>query len=163
MAEKKSNEIRLVGVGVGTASLLVIFVVLGMTVLALLSLSVARSDQRILARINRGINDYYEAQIPASEMLGVIDDVLMEERNGAADDAAYYQASAPQLLALGCEEIGENAFSFRTPIDDGREMEIGFRLLPINNEEGRRFQIIHEKTVVTAEWNPDTNMDVWIP
>jgi hypothetical protein len=107
MAREHAKAIRPVGMGVGTSSLLVIFVILGMTVLALLSLSVSRADQSIGERVQSSMTDHYKAQAEISETLGLADAILAELRTQGGN---FFQNIQGPLLALGCEAKENNQY-----------------------------------------------------
>ena len=65
--------------GVGTSSILLIFVLLCMITFAVLSLVSARSDYRLSQKNAEHIQDYYQAENKANEILLTIDQCLEEQ------------------------------------------------------------------------------------
>ena len=95
---------------VGSASLLAIFAVLCMTVLALLSLSQVLSDQRLAQAQAQTVTDYYAADAAAQQTLARLRGGQIPQ--GVGCQGEYYEYSCPishtQTLAVRVWVRGED-------------------------------------------------------
>ena len=77
--------------GVGTSSILLIFVLLCMITFAVLSLVSARSDYRLSQKNAEHTRDYYEAENKANDILLTIDQCLEEQYTLYGNTEEYLQ------------------------------------------------------------------------
>ena len=120
---------------IGGSSLLVIFSVLCLTVFALLTLSTVKADIRIADASVQSVEEYYRADCEAEEILAKI-------RSG-------------QIPADVTKE--GNTYSYSCPISATQELSV---IVEVTDED----YFIHQwKAVVTAEWNPEEQIEVWMP
>lgn len=100
---------RLSPPAVGGASLLVIFTVLMLTVLALLSLSQARADRRLAEASAQAVEDYYAADLQAEEVFARLRNA--EQVSGVMVTGNRYAYSCPisadQTLFVELEKTAE--------------------------------------------------------
>lgn len=118
---------------VGGSSLLVIFAVLCLTVLALLSLASAQANQRLSLASADAAADYYAADSKAEELLARL-------RNGELPDGVL-------------EEDG--VYTYACPISATQELMVAVRL------DGADYEILRWKARSTADWTPDDTIEVW--
>ena len=118
---------------VGGSSLLVIFVVLCLTLLAVLGVSTVQADERLMIASANSVVDYYKADSEAEEILallrsGVVPEGVLETENGYA-----YQCriSDVQYLAVEVEVV------------DGD------------------YRILRWQSKSSALWEEETGLDVW--
>ncbi len=119
----------------GASSLLVIFSVLCLTVFAMLSLSTAKADLRIADASVQAIEDYYQADCMAEQILGQL-----------------RQGNCPE----GVAQNGE-FYAYICPISDTQALSVVVKVTENN------YEIQQWKAIVTAEWNPQEYLDVWMP
>lgn len=122
---------------VGGSSLLMIFAVLCLTVLAMLSLASARNNDALSRASAEGAEAYYAADARAEEILSRL-------RRGETPEGV---TSAP--------DGGGTAYEYAVPISDTQELSVSVRLA------GGDFEILRWKAVYTAGWTPDEHMKVW--
>lgn len=119
---KKSYSI----VSTGTSSLLVIFVVLCLTVLAALSLSSAKADYDLSRKLADKELAYYTACAQAEEICAQ----LSEGRTPDADIS-----------------VSGNIVHFEIPVDENRLLSVSLKT------QGTSYDITEWKTVPADEWN----------
>lgn len=73
------------GVGVGTSSILMVFVLLCLTTFAALSLVSANADNRLTTRAAETLSDFYEADAQAERVLAELSDVLAASRSASTE------------------------------------------------------------------------------
>lgn len=130
------------GTVTGAVSLVMIFVVLCMTVFAVLTLSTAVGESRLAQATAAHVQDYYEAdarataiaaQIAASPMVSEIDGVPVG-----------YSAS----------EAGTHA-AFSVPAGDNQELDIELLL------QTPSYAILKWELVYSGDWQADQSIAVW--
>lgn len=122
---------------VGGSSLLIIFAVLCLTVLAMLSLSTAQSNYQLSNASALGVARYYMADTEA-------ENVLARLRRGEMPDGVTVEEDGAGTL---CE--------YAVPISKTQELSVSVRL------EGADWKVLRWKAVSTADWTPDDSMEVW--
>ena len=78
------------GMNIGSASMMLIFVILCLVSFAALSIVSANADRRLSRKIAERTSAYYEACNSAYESLAGIDKVLQEQFAASADADAYF-------------------------------------------------------------------------
>lgn len=145
-------------VNIGSALLLVIFLVLCLATFAALSLSSARSDYSFSERLANRKSAYYQASNQAEEILAQIDGVLAE---AAANDG---KSSWGKLDFSGIDadiehKSGSTSISYQVAIDEKQALDVQ---LALNSQENfptkgyyriERWQIIN-----TREWKNDDTL-----
>lgn len=129
MGEKK----RISAPAVGGSSLLAIFAVLCLTVLALLSVSTAQADHRLGTAAAQAVTDYYEADRQAEA-------ILAEIRRG----------QVPQQVTA---EDGRYAYS--CPISDTQALFVEAEV------RGSDYRILRWQVRSTADWQPDNALNLY--
>ncbi len=119
--------------GVGISSLMAIGAVLCLVVFTMLCISDARSDRALSDRYTKSIQDYYNAQCDAQE-------VLARLRRGE--------------LPEGVTKQGDE-YSYGCNISDSLTLVMRVR---VNGEE---YTVIEEKTVTTGSWQQDEELELW--
>ena len=119
---------------VGGSSLLVIFAVLCLTVLAMLSLSTARSSAELSRASADAAAAYYEADAQAEEILARL-------RGG----------ETPEGVTSG----GDSTYQYEVPISQTQALSVCVRAA----EDG--WTVLRWKAVSTAQWTPDESIEVW--
>lgn len=119
---------------VGGSSLLVIFAVLCLTVLAMLSLSTARSSAELSRASADAAAAYYEADARAEEILARL-------RGG----------ETPEGVTSG----GDGTYQYEVPISQTQALSVCVRAA----EDG--WTVLRWKAVSTAQWTPDESIEVW--
>jgi hypothetical protein len=136
MREKKQ-----MGLNIGSASIIMLFSVLCLTVLASLSMLSANSQWRLANRSAAAVSAYYAADTQAARIYNSI------STGGAGADVNRYE-----------DENGDTYASYEVPIDDNQTLAVIVRL---SGADGGPPAILQWKAVDSGNWNPDTALDVW--
>lgn len=151
------------GIGTGSASVLVIFVVLCLTSFAALSLVSARADLRLSERTARTLADYYAADYTATalvtQLTGALDTV-----DPSRGEMGYFNRCAQRLTnqfdGLTIDRSDGLVARFLVPIDDRRALSAALRVV-YPPGDGGRVKPIEWKTVDTAEWTGSESLGLW--
>lgn len=84
-------------IGPGAASLLLVVVVVSMSILSLLALMSARSDEKLMERSRDFAAAEYETSASAERRLAELDGIVAECAQVASDDAAFLKLIAERL------------------------------------------------------------------
>jgi hypothetical protein len=136
MKEKKQ-----MGLNIGSASIIMLFSVLCLTVLASLSMLSANSQWKLANRSADAVSKYYAADTTASQVYNRI-------RQGDTTDVNFYE-----------DEEGNTYLSYEVPIDSNQTLSVV--LLDSDGPDGEPPVIVEWKAVDSGNWNPDTALDVW--
>lgn len=126
---KKQDTFR---AGTGASSIMMVFVILCLTTLAVLSFLSARADQHTTDRVTEQAGAYYAARAAVEEKIAVLDAGLY------GGDTAYTPGDLIELEA---------------PMGDGRYVRARVRILALG-QTGPRYEIVEYRTVDMREWNP---------
>ena len=119
--------------GVGIASLLVIFAVLCMGVLAMLSASSVEADRRLGDKTQQAMVDYCDADAQVQQ-------ILAQLRSG---------------IAVSGVEERSGVYSYTCPISDLQALAVQVRI------EGTEYELIRYQVVSTTWWQAEETLPVW--
>lgn len=122
---------------VGGSSLLIIFAVLCLTVLAMLSLTTAQNNDRLSRASADSVAAYYAADAQAEEIL-----------------TRLHRGETPDGVTVGTDGAG-TLCEYAVPISGTQELSVCVRL------EGADWKVLRWKAVSMADWTPDDSMEVW--
>lgn len=128
---RKKSGISLPAVGI--SSLIVIFAVLCLTVFALLSISTARSQQRLADSMKAAVTGYYQADNAAEEIL-----------------AALRRGEQPE-----CVTRNGDIYTYACPISGTQMLAVSVRI------EGETYTVLQWQAVSTTDWEADDRLPVW--
>lgn len=148
--------------GIGTSSILLIFILLSMITFAVLTLVSARSDYRLSQKNAEHTRDYYEAANKANDILLTIDQCLEEQYTIYGNTEEYLQHVKPELE--GTEGIlfsSDRIIEYQVPAGEKQELHVAL-LLPESLKEGDSYyQIKSWKLVNTETWQPKETLPVY--
>lgn len=129
-------------INIGSASLMVIFLVLTLVTFAVLSLSGARSDQKLSERLAAHKTQYYAADLRAEEITGSIDNILAEQAALSFEDFTAYLESVKKELdgtqidgcTVTCDFQEEPLLLFSVPVSDRQKLEVRLRITDFTQE-----------------------------
>ena len=132
----KSNRKFSPGINIGSASMLLIFVILCLVSFAALSIVSAYADSRLTAKITDRTSAYYAACNSAQEALADMDCVLSAQYQAAGTEEAYFQA------------VGRSK-SFSAPVSENQLLLVSVEILyPLSPEDTfyriTRWQLVTE-------------------
>lgn len=148
--------------GVGTSSILLIFVLLCMITFAVLSLVSARSDYRLSQKNAEHIQDYYQAENKANEILLTIDQCLEEQYTLYGNTEEYLQHVKSALEDTEAVTFtSEQELEFHVPAGTKQELYAAL-LLPQEPKEGDSYyQIKSWKIINTETWQQEETLPVY--
>lgn len=111
-----SPKKRFFGMNIGSASMLLIFVILCLVSFAALSIVSANADFKLSNKIAERTQSYYTACNSAEESLADIDTVLADQYRACADEEAYFAA------------VGHSQ-SYTIPISDTQTLWVNIEIL----------------------------------
>lgn len=86
------------GINIGSASMLLIFIILCLVSFAALSIVSANADRKLSEKIATRTQSYYEACNKAEEALAQLDDTLQAQYKASSDEKSYYEAVGHQVV-----------------------------------------------------------------
>lgn len=143
------NERKSSGINIGSASIIMVFSVLCLTVFAVLSLITANSEYKLAVKSTDVIKNYYAADNAATEKLAVLKDTFDD------GDFAAVQTKATELGII-CESVGEDVtLSFEEKVTDTQALSVKATYTSGD------FRIDEWKLISTDEWNADAGFELW--
>ncbi|MCH5287623.1 MAG: hypothetical protein J1E43_09380 [Christensenellaceae bacterium] len=144
-------------IGPGAASLMLIVVVLGMSVLGLLAMMNARGDNRLSMRSAEVAEETYGLSSDAERSLAVLDAVLAECASQAEDDEGWLalvkEAELPEGMTLSGRTI-----SWSEQNEEGRRMSCAVELEEFGAEQRTRWT---EHKLFTQLEDMEPQEDTW--
>ncbi len=142
-------------IGPGMSSLMMIFVVLCMAVLAVLTLAVVQVDSVLNEKSAAATLSYYQAAVQVQRDLKALDAELEQARADSNGDVAAY---VDRLMTLGQgggavidEDSGEWMIRIVVPMGADRQLEA---LVTIPKAlEGERYRLVSHQAQVTSPWD----------
>lgn len=119
---------------IGGSSLLVIFAVLCLTVFALLSLSTAQAEKRLIDASAQAVAGYYDADSAAEA-------ILAQLRAGETPE--------------GVTARGGGRYQYSCPISDSQTLGVEVQI------QGGAYQVLRWQAVSSLDWQADEEMNVW--
>lgn len=133
---KQQRRPQAMGLNIGSASIIMLFAVLCLTVLAALSLLSANSQYALSARSAEVTRAYYEAETKAAQIFELV-------KNGDLTGVETYESD------------GETLYSYSVDIDQFQEFSV---ILSIDDGD---VQIRSWKIIEAGSWTPDDSVDIW--
>ncbi|MDR3289087.1 MAG: hypothetical protein LBT22_06625 [Peptococcaceae bacterium] len=140
-----TKERRSISLNVGSATIIMLFVLLCLTVLSILSLLSANSQKQLADRAATVATNYYAAELKAAE-------IYQELLNG---DFSHVEAEAA--------ENGGQYFSYAVAIDENQTLSVRVRAVPAQtpeNTESAALAIEYWKIIDAGDWTPDQSLGV---
>lgn len=160
MADRKNNVSEGRGMGVGYISLIMLFAVICLTVLASLSYQAARANDKLNEKSISYTNGLYSADTAAKVILSELDAAAMLSfESDFFDDSFTAFCSSYDNLSLRKTAEGYEV-SFSEPVSDALSLsvKIVFYSVPVGND---RYEIAEWKTVSVSEITEDKPLGVW--
>ncbi|MCL2498171.1 MAG: hypothetical protein FWF06_06125 [Symbiobacteriaceae bacterium] len=131
------------GMGVGSASIVLVFAILCLTIFALISLSAASSDKALVDAEVDMVTAYYRADTLAEIILG---------------ELVHSRSIPPALQGIGIESRQEQdavRVFFACPLSDRKELAVEILLFP------NHYDILKWRLEDTAVWGFASTIPVW--
>ena len=155
--------------GVGTASVVFIFMLLSLVTFAVLAYSTATSDYRLSKKAVDRTTSYYEASNQAQERIGEVDELLNELYGQTSSDSEYMRSVSEAVGSIvWAEETGlessqqENVIvlSWKEVIDEGQHLVVSLQIKPPRSGESF-YEIEQYRVESSKDWNGDTSIKVY--
>ena len=161
MRDKNDGSISQNGLGTGYASLIMIFVIICLTALAVLSFSAAGMNDSLRTKHRDNSAAFYEAESNANKILMKIDEAAYE----ASQSGLFmtFEDSAAQLedvAAVPCPD-GYNV-SWSCKVTDKLTLLCAVTVYESPELHGnKRYEVTKWQTVPAEAASPDTHLNVW--
>lgn len=123
--------------GIGSSSILVIFVILCLVSFATLSIVSANADFKLSTKVLDRTTAYYEASNQAESFLAQLDQTLLSTYEASSSEEEYFDAAG-------------HSQSFLVPLSDLQSLEV-IVTIEYPKEEGDTFYRIQSWQVITTE------------
>lgn len=148
------------GIGVGAASVLIIFVLLCLTVFATLSLVSAQADLRLAQRAAQTTAAYYDADGKAATIYCALTDAASSENDPFLLENQMTMILGDQLVSS--QRQGDLlSLSYRVPIDSSRAVEVALDFA-FSSEQNTICRIAAWRTVQIGGWAEEqATLELW--
>ena len=136
------------GVGVGSASIILVFAVLCLTVFSLITFVVAGNDKVLVESESRFVLGYYDADGLAER---VLDELLKTDMGITPDSILGIDIDSDYDMALGA-----TVYYYSCPVSDEKELYV--RLARSYNS----YDILSWRMRDTGDWEMDTSLNVFM-
>lgn len=148
------------GIGIGYVSVMMIFAVICLTILAVLAFQAASSDEKLSERNSDFTREYYAADTKAKRILMELDNAAV-----AAAESPFFEDSFTELSAESGASLTRTADGFRAEysveLNERLSLFVGavFYSVPAAHG-GERFEIVEWRTASASE-SVDKPLNVW--
>jgi len=132
------------GMGVGSASIILVFAVLCLTIFALISLTAANVDKTMLDISSKVINEYYEADTLAECILAEILDSAIVPDSVYGIDISTERSAGTEYIEFSC------------PVSDTKLLHVKVEL------SGDSYDILQWNVEDIGLWEADDRLNVWL-
>ena len=155
---KKSTPV----INIGSASMLVIFIVLCLVTFATLSLASANGDYNFSKKIAARTTDYYNASNQAAEVLQQIDQILCDTYTNSR--GSYFTSASNTLASIdGINAdftLSNPTIAYSVKINDSQMLNVTLVLTFPIAKGAPYYHISTWQVVSTAKWNGDNNLNL---
>lgn len=148
-------------VGIGASSMLMIFIVLCLTTLAILALSSARTDSAMTDRNIKIVGDYYAAVNEAQSAIAQIDGSISAIREAALDEAQYMQML--EGLSIDGYQITHSdgrLLSFSIGAGNDSMVDVTLQAAAFG-EMGERYRVLRHTLTYIDNWEFETDLKLF--
>lgn len=133
-------------VGLGGASLVLIFSILCLAIFAVLALSSANRERTLTERLENSTSAYYAADSAAVEIEAKLTQALARGETPAEIDGVTVTAAG-------------GTYSYTCPIDGQRTLAVVLRA--DDTAAGACLRVLQWRETSAADWTPQDGLDVW--
>jgi len=134
------------GIGVGSASVVLVFAVLCLTVFSLISFVVAENDKALVDAGQQLMTGYYKADSQAEQILAQ----LLES------DATPSNVLGVDITTGTDDATGVEYISYGCPISDDKVLDVKVTI------SGNSYEILNWRMLDTGDWVTDDKLNVWL-
>ena len=139
----EQNERKSSGINIGSASIIMVFSVLCLTIFAVLTFITANNEYKLAVKSSDAVKTYYEADTRAVITEGKIRENIA---NGKTD--------AIEGVTVNDQADGRH-YTYAQTMDDNQELQV--ELLYAGGE----LKTLKWELVNVAEWSPDVGIQLW--
>lgn len=151
----------------GIPSLFLIFAVLCMVVFSLLTLGSSRSELNSARLSMEQTEQYYNACQKAADTVAEIQEVLQTYHTQASNKEEFMKLAgdlSSEFEGLAFDDSSDDILILSHPFSDTQSLLVRMQILyPQTSADKKLIKILQWKTVITADWNPDTSQSVYNP
>ena len=151
----------------GIPSLFLIFAVLCMAVFSLLTLGSSRSELNSARLSMEQTEQYYNACQKAADTVAEIQEVLQTYHTQASNKDEFMKLAgdlSSEFEGLAFDDSSDDILILSHPFSDTQSLLVRMQILyPQTSADKKLIKILQWKTVITADWNPDTSQSVYNP
>ncbi|MCH5276089.1 MAG: hypothetical protein J1E65_09620 [Lachnospiraceae bacterium] len=136
--------------GIGSSSLLVIFIILCLVSFATLSIVSANADYKLSSKVLERTTAYYEASNQAEHQLAELHQTLVTAYAGSSTEEEYYQITGSDI-------------SYLFPISDLQSLKVEVGILYPASAEGAFYQIRSWQVILTSDFEYEGTLDLFEP
>lgn len=148
------------GIGVGYVTLVMIFAVVGLTVLAVMAYQSAGANDVLNEKSVAYTQQYYDADVRAKEKLMLLDKAAYEAAESAFFDSRFEEQCSDIEGVTLRKTMQGYAVTFSEPINDALSIRVEVLFYSIPNENGR-YKLQEYKTVSADSAESDKPLGVW--
>lgn len=146
------------GIGVGTISILTIFTILCLSVLALLSVTTVFSETKISEKTLQNILNISNAKTNLSLQLAELDSTLISIDSSNSD--SYFESAIQQATSLGFSPTEADAvFTISHPVSPSSILSTKIELLPPDQEY--RYIVLESVLDSSIDWQLEDEQSLW--
>ena len=147
--EKQDKQAGM-GAQIGSASIVMIFAVLCLTIFAVLSFQTASHEQRLAQKTADAARAYYRADSIAEETYGRICALLFEAEN---QERMIAELDSMQIQQIRTQD--GTYLRYCVPIDDVQALEVQLWWT------ARELSVVTWRAIAATEWECDESLQVW--
>lgn len=152
-------------VNIGSASMLVIFIILCLVTFSVLSVASSNNDRNYARNIAARTSDYYAASNEAEAQLAQIDNLLAKAYELYGKDyleqgTAFFDSEVIKDLPYSVELSHFPLLSFTVPINDTQSLAVSLQLQLPDSEENTLYKITSWKEISIDSWDNDEPLNL---
>ena len=145
-------------IGVGYISVMLIFTIICLTILAVLSFQAVYSNDRVDRRSEKFTQEYYDADISAKQTLARLDEIAFQAAEGFSFEESFI-SGAEELGGVTAVMVPEGVRAdYSVRINDRQHLSVSAVFL--RNAGEKRYEILLWQSV-TDETSGDSHPSVW--
>lgn len=146
------------GMNIGSASLVLIFAVLCLTLFATLTLLSAKNEMNLTNKYSESVTQYYSSDSKAEENLQIIQDILSSADKTNTDKTSYIIDQCKKYNFTYVQKNNKIYITFNENINTQQVLHVTVKVNSINDKE---FEIIQWKKINIDEINIDESINVY--
>lgn len=157
---KKSHSV----ISTGTASIVLIFVMLCMLTFSVLSLVSAQANLRLSQKSAERTTEYYQAENAANDILIQMEDAAPFAAASSGGDAlAMAQVILDGLDSANAVTLQDGRLCYQVPLGEEQLLAVALTPVPEGLPDGRYCRIDVWQTVSRYDWVPDDSLNLFDP